>query len=41
MDKDEIYTSNSIFGLLINILVKKYNYKIKISDIDTDIHIFN
>lgn len=41
MDKDEIYTSNSIFGLLINILVKKYNYKIKISDVDTDIHIFN
>lgn len=41
MDKDEIYTSNSIFGLLINILVQKYNYKIKISDIDTDIHIFN
>lgn len=41
MDKDEIYTSNSIFGLLINILVQKYNYKIKISDVDTDIHIFN
>lgn len=41
MDKDEIYTSCSIFRLLIDILVKKYNYKIKISDIDTDIHIFN